>query len=92
MQKEKVNIDCEKGTQISIFANKIATQWWPNNIIKESKQTIHFIYFLFSYYVADLIKKLELYLMVVSVLLNSSVGVIKKVPLFGYFKKLENAF
>ena len=30
--------------------------------------------------------------MVVSVLLNSSVGVIKKVPLFGYFKKLENAF
>ena len=92
MQKEKVNIDCEKGAQIGIFANKIATQWWPKNIIKEPKQTICFIYFLFSYYVADLVKKLEFYLMVVSVLLNSSVGVIKKVPLFGYFKKLENAF
>ena len=26
IQKEKVHIDCEKGAQISILANKIATQ------------------------------------------------------------------
>ena len=38
---------------------------------KESKQTIHFIYFLFSqYYPADFIRKLEFRLMVVSVLLR----------------------
>ena len=36
IQEEKVHIDCQKGPQISILANKIATQWWPN-IIKESK-------------------------------------------------------
>ena len=41
IQKEKVHIDCEKGAQISILANKIATQWWPDNIIKKSKQTIY---------------------------------------------------
>ena len=44
-------------------------------IIKKSKQTIHYIFFfifllLYSHYVADLIKKLELYLMVVSVKVN----------------------
>ena len=48
IQKEKVHIDSEKGAQISILANKIATQWWPDNIIKKSKQTIYYIYFLFS--------------------------------------------
>ena len=48
IQKEKVHNHCEKGAQISILANKIATQWWCNIIIKESKQTIHSIYFLFS--------------------------------------------
>ena len=43
MQKVKVDIDCEKVTQISILANKIATR---------SKRTIHNIYFSFpSYYV-----------------------------------------
>ena len=35
IQKEKVHIDCEKGAQISILANKIATQWWPNITVKE---------------------------------------------------------
>ena len=73
--EKKVHIDCKKGAQICILANKIATQWWPNIITKESKQTIHYIYFLFScYYVhimfADLIKNMELQLMVVSVLLK----------------------
>ena len=43
--------------------------------MKESKQTIHYIYFIFSCYyvtdyIADLIKKLELCLTVVSVLLK----------------------
>ena len=50
IQKEKVHIDCEKGAQISILANKIETQWWPNNTIKGSKKTIHYINFLFSQY------------------------------------------
>ena len=47
---QKVHIDCEKGAQISILANKIETQWWPNNTIKGSKKTIHYINFLFSQY------------------------------------------
>ena len=34
IQKEKVHINCEEGAQISILPNKIATQWWPNIIIK----------------------------------------------------------
>ena len=47
IQKEKVHIICEKGAQISILANKIVTQWWPNFIIKESNQTIHWFFFYF---------------------------------------------
>ena len=74
IQKEKVHIICEKGAQISILANKIVTQWWPNFIIKESNQTIHWFFFIFSllclHYIADLIKKLEWRLMIVSVLLE----------------------
>ena len=50
LQKEKVHIDCENGTQINILASKIATQWWHNIIIKEFKQTICYICFLFSCY------------------------------------------
>ena len=50
IQKEKVCIHCEKGAQLNILASKIATQWWPNIIIKQSKQTIRYIYFLFSRY------------------------------------------
>ena len=47
--------------------------------MKESKQTIHYIYFIFSCYyvtdyIADLIKKLELCLTVVSVLLKIRFG------------------
>ena len=45
MQKEKMRIDCEKGAQISILANKIATRWWPNFIIKEPKQISSLSYF-----------------------------------------------
>ena len=50
IQKEKGHIICEKVIQINILANKIATKWWPNIIIKEAKQTMHYIYFLFSCY------------------------------------------
>ena len=42
---EKVYIYCEKVAQISILANKIATQLWLNIIIKESKQIIYYNYF-----------------------------------------------
>ena len=77
IQKEKVCMDCEKGAQISILVNKTATQWWCNIIIKESifhflviMFTLFFIFLLLcSHYVADLIKKLELHLVVVSALL-----------------------
>ena len=33
-----------------MLANKIATLWCPNIIIKESKKTAHYIYFLFSHH------------------------------------------
>ena len=45
IQKEKVHIDYEKDAQISILANKIATQWWPNITVKESNPTIHYIFY-----------------------------------------------
>ena len=75
IQAEKVQIDCKKGAQISILANKLKTQSWPNIIIKESKQTMNYISFLFSHYYVHIklliwSKNLELRLMVVSVLLN----------------------
>ena len=60
IQKEKLHIDCKKSVQISILTNKIAIQRRPN-VIKESKQTLHYIYVFFlllcSHCVADLIKK-----------------------------------
>ena len=64
MQKEKVDIDSEKGAQISVVAKKIVTQGWSKVMIMKYKQAIHCICFFFSllclYYVIDLIKKLEL--------------------------------
>ena len=45
IQKEKVHIDCEKGAQINILASKIATQWWPSIIIRESKLHFTFIFY-----------------------------------------------
>ena len=47
IQKEKVHSDCEKGAQISILAKKIATQWGPNVIIKES---LNKLYIIFRYF------------------------------------------
>ena len=73
IETEKVNIDCEKVPKLAnILANKTATQWWPNIIIKESKQTtLHLFLFSCDY---DLIKKMKLPLMVVSVLLKIKFG------------------
>ena len=60
---------------LSILANKNVTQLWSNIIIiKESKQTIHYIFnfsLLCSHYVADFTKNLELHLMLVSNLLKT---------------------
>ena len=72
IQKDKVHIDCEKVAQISILANKIASQWWPNITIKEFKLFITFIFYFLDFldYAPDLIKKLELHLVIVSVLLK----------------------
>ena len=72
IQKEKVHIDCEKVAQISILANKIASKWWPNITIKEFKLFITFIFYFLDFldYAPDLIKKLELHLVIVSVLLK----------------------
>ena len=57
------------------LANKIATQWLPDIIIKESKQTIHYIFFNFLV-IMSLIwsKKLELCLKEASVLLKIKFG------------------
>ena len=80
IQKGKTHIDCEKGAHISILINKIATQSWPNIIIKESKQIIHYIYISFSHCYVHImlliffVKKLELCLMVGSVLLKIKFG------------------
>ena len=46
IQKEKAHWLWERCPN-QYLANKIATNWWPNIIFKESKQTIHYIYFLF---------------------------------------------
>ena len=51
IQKEKVHIYCQKSAQISIFANKIATQLQPNITVKESNVIIHYIFLFSRYYV-----------------------------------------
>ena len=65
LEKEKVNIDCEKGAQISTLANKNATQ-----VRSPNKLSITSIF----NFLAELIKKLELCLMVVSDLLKIESG------------------
>ena len=72
IQKEKVDINCEKGAQISILANQIETQ--VRSLKKLFITCIFFFLLLCSHYVADLIKKLGLCLMVVSVLLKIEFG------------------
>ena len=45
IQKDKVDVNSEKGVQISILPNKIATKWWLNIVMKESKLHITFIFY-----------------------------------------------
>ena len=40
--------DCEKCAKISILVTKIKTKWSSNIIIKESKQTMLHLFFIFS--------------------------------------------
>ena len=65
IRKEKVDIDGEKSAQISTVAKKIVTQRWLQIMVTGPKQAGHYNYFvhfslLYSYYVSDMIKKLEL--------------------------------
>ena len=46
----KVDIDGEKGAQISIVGKKIVTQGWSEIMIMKYEQAIHDICFLFSHY------------------------------------------
>ena len=73
IHKEKVHIDCEKGAQISISPTRF--QHNDNDPIlslrSPNKLALHlFVFSLFSHYVTDLIKTLEMRLMVVSVFLK----------------------
>ena len=50
IQQWKLDIDGEKGAQISIAAKKALTQWWPQFITMASKQSTNYINFLVSCY------------------------------------------
>ena len=70
-EKEKVDVNGEKSTQINIIAKKTVTQRWLQIIIMNPKQATHYNYFvvcLCSYYATDLIQELELHLLVVIIL------------------------
>ena len=79
IQKENVDIDVAKGAQISNVAKKIVTQRWLQIMILELKQTTHYNYYVIfslscSCYVADVIKKLELRLLIVIILFKIEFG------------------
>ena len=64
IQKEKVHIDCGEGAQISNLANKIAFNDDQILSLRSPNYTLHIFFILSllcSHYVADLIKKLELF-------------------------------
>ena len=89
IQKETVCIDWEKGAEISISVNKIPTQWWPFLSLRSpNKLYMYYIYtLLFSCYYNLFCcwfnKKLELHLIVVSIL-KITFGLAKiKVPKIG---------
>ena len=72
-------IDGEKSTQISIAAKKTVTQRWLQIMIMEPKKSTQYncfvvFHFLCSYYVTDMIKKLELCLLVVIILFKIEFG------------------
>ena len=79
IQKEKVDIDGEKIAKISIVAKKTITQRWLQIMIMEPKQATHYNYFdafslLCLCYVIDMIKKLELRLLVDIILFKMEFG------------------
>ena len=47
IQKEKVEIDGEKGAQISIVAKEIVTQGWSEIVIMKYKQALLYICFFY---------------------------------------------
>ena len=55
IQKEKVDIDGEKGAPISAVAKKVAPQGWSKITIMKYKQAIHDICFLFSWHFVDML-------------------------------------
>ena len=71
IQKEKIDIDSVKGAQISMLADKI-----DESILSFRSPNKPYITFIFYFLVivADLIKKLELHIMVVSVLFKIKFG------------------
>ena len=78
-QKEKADIVGEKNAKIGIVAIKTVTQRWLQVMLMEPKQATHCNYFnvfslLCSYYVIDMIKKLELGLLVVIILFKIEFG------------------
>ena len=87
-RKKKVGIDGEKSAQISIAA-KTVTKRWLQIMIMEPKQATHYNYFdvfslLCSHYVIDMIKKLELHLLVDIISLKIEFGHIRiSVPKIG---------
>ena len=48
IQKEKVDINCEKGAQIRVVAKNIVTQGWSNIMVMKHKEAIHYICFSLS--------------------------------------------
>ena len=73
MQKEKVDIDNEEGAQISNVAKKTLAQrlWSPNKLF----MTIIFFFLLLCLcYVTDMIKILELGLLVITILFKTEFG------------------
>ena len=48
IQKEKVDINGEKGAPINDVAKKMVTQRWSKIMIMKYKKAIHYICFLFS--------------------------------------------
>ena len=74
IQKEKIDISSTKRAQISMLANKIDESYHLG--VQTNHTLCLFLIFslLYSHYVADLIKKLELHIMVVSVLLKIKFG------------------
>ena len=75
IQKEKIDINSTKRAQISMLANKIDESYYHLGVQTNHTLCLFFIFSsLCSHDIADLIKKLELPIMVVSVSLKIKLG------------------